>query len=114
MRFLEREFRLAEAFKIETAVNKDDLEGIGHWIRGAKKQADWLVYGVHCHESGSTGEFHGGSRTSPPDFLVQFAHWAIDQGCDLFAGHGPHFMRGIEIYKGSTHFLQPGEFYFPE
>jgi hypothetical protein len=70
MRFLEREFRLAEAFKIETAVNKDDLDGIGHWIRGAKKQADWLVYGVHCHESGATGEFHGGSRTAPPDFLV--------------------------------------------
>ena len=99
MRFLEREFRLAEAFKIETSVNKDDLDGIGHWIRGAKKQADWLVYGVHCHESGSAGEFHGGSRTSPPDFLVQFAHWAIDQGCDLFAGHGPHFMRGIETTR---------------
>src|SRR5262249_42043345 len=27
MRFLEREFRLAESFKIETSVNKDDLEG---------------------------------------------------------------------------------------
>jgi poly-gamma-glutamate synthesis protein (capsule biosynthesis protein) len=112
MRFLEREFRLAEAFKIETSVNKDDLEGIGHWIRGAKKQADWLVYGVHCHESGSTGEFHGGSRTSPPDFLVQFAHWAIDQGCDLFAGHGPHFMRGIEIYKGRPIFYSLGNFIF--
>ena len=62
MRFLEREFRLAEAFKIETSVNKDDLDGIGHWIRVGKKQADWLVYGVHGHESGSTGEFHGGSH----------------------------------------------------
>jgi poly-gamma-glutamate capsule biosynthesis protein CapA/YwtB (metallophosphatase superfamily) len=112
MRFLEREFRLAEAFKIETSVNKDDLEGIGHWIRGAKKQADWLVYGVHCHESGSTGEFHGGSRTSPPNFLVQFAHWVIDQGCDLFAGHGPHFMRGIEIYKGRPIFYSLGNFIF--
>jgi poly-gamma-glutamate synthesis protein (capsule biosynthesis protein) len=112
MRFLEREFHLAEAFKIETAVNKDDLHGIGHWIRGAKKQADWLVYGVHCHESGGTGEFHGGSRTSPPDFLVEFAHWAIDQGCDLFAGHGPHFMRGIEIYKGSPIFYSLGNFIF--
>jgi type I restriction enzyme M protein len=106
MRFLEREFRLAESFKIETAVNKDDLNGIGHWIRGAKKQADWLVYGVHCHESGATGEFHGGSRTSSPDFLVEFTHWAIDQGCDLFAGHGPHFM-----YCGSSGmFVQSVEF----
>ncbi len=112
VRFLENEFRLAEGFKLETSVNKDDLDGIGKWIRGAKKQADWLVYGVHCHESGTTGEYHGGSRTSPPDFLVEFAHWSIDQGCDLFAGHGPHFLRGIEIYKGAPIFYSLGNFIF--
>jgi poly-gamma-glutamate synthesis protein (capsule biosynthesis protein) len=112
VRFLEHDFRLGEAFKLETHVNQEDLQGIGKWIRGAKKQADWLVYGVHCHESGSTGEYHGGSRTSPPDFLVEFAHWAIDQGCDLFAGHGPHFLRGIEIYKGAPIFYSLGNFIF--
>jgi poly-gamma-glutamate capsule biosynthesis protein CapA/YwtB (metallophosphatase superfamily) len=112
VRFLENEFRLAEGFQLETSVNKEDLDGIGKWIRGAKKQADWLVYGVHCHESGSTGEYHGGSRTSPPDFLVEFAHWSIDQGCDLFAGHGPHFLRGIEIYKGAPIFYSLGNFIF--
>jgi poly-gamma-glutamate capsule biosynthesis protein CapA/YwtB (metallophosphatase superfamily) len=112
LRFLEHEFHLAEGFKLETSVNKEDLEGIGKWIDGAKKQADWLVYGVHCHESGATGEFHGGSRTSPPDFLVEFAHWSIDRGCDLFAGHGPHFLRGIEIYKGAPIFYSLGNFIF--
>jgi len=112
VRFLEKEFRLAEAFKLETAVNKEDLAGISNWIRGARKQADWLVYGVHCHESGTTGEFHGGSRTSPPDFLKEFAHWSIDQGCSLFVGHGPHFLRGIEIYKGTPIFYSLGNFIF--
>jgi poly-gamma-glutamate synthesis protein (capsule biosynthesis protein) len=112
VRFLENEFHVAEAFKLETSVNKEDLEGISKWIRGAKKQADWVVYGVHCHESGTTGEFHGGSRTSPPDFLVEFAHWTIDQGCDLFAGHGPHFLRGVEIYKGAPIFYSLGNFIF--
>lgn len=112
VRFLENEFRLAEAFKVETAVNKEDLEGIGNWIRGAQKQADWLVYEVHCHESGATGEFHGGSRVAPPDFLKEFAHWTIDQGCDLFAGHGPHFLRGIEIYQGRPIFYSLGNFIF--
>jgi poly-gamma-glutamate capsule biosynthesis protein CapA/YwtB (metallophosphatase superfamily) len=112
VRFLENEFHLGEAFRLETAVNKEDLDGISKWLRGAKKQADWLVYGVHCHESGTTGEFHGGSRTSPPDFLVEFAHWTIDQGCDLFAGHGPHFLRGIEIYKGAPIFYSLGNFIF--
>lgn len=112
VRFLEQEFHRAEAFKLETSANKEDLQGIGKWIRGAKMQADWLMYGVHCHESGTTGEYHGGSRTSPPDFLVEFAHWAIDQGCDLFAGHGPHFLRGIEIYKGAPIFYSLGNFIF--
>ena len=37
------------------------------------------MYGVHCHESGSIGEFHGGSRLSPPEFLEEFARWTIDQ-----------------------------------
>jgi poly-gamma-glutamate synthesis protein (capsule biosynthesis protein) len=112
LRFLANEFHVAESFALETAVNKEDLEGISKWIKGTKKQADWLVYGVHCHESGTTGEFHGGSRTAPPDFLVEFAHWTIDQGCDLFAGHGPHFLRGVEIYKGAPIFYSLGNFIF--
>ena len=112
LRFFGNEFRLGDAFKLETSVNEQDLAGIANWIRGAKKQADWLVYGVHCHESGATGEYHGGSRTSPPDFLVEFAHWSIDQGCDLFAAHGPHYLRGIEIYEGRPIFYSLGNFIF--
>jgi poly-gamma-glutamate synthesis protein (capsule biosynthesis protein) len=112
VRFLGSEFRLADASKVETSVNKEDLDGIGNWIRGAKKQADWLVYGMHCHESGATGAYHGGSRPTPPDFLVEFAHWTIDQGCDLFAGHGPHYLRGIEIYQGKPIFYSLGNFIF--
>jgi poly-gamma-glutamate synthesis protein (capsule biosynthesis protein) len=112
LRFMGNEFRLGDSFKIETSVNKEDLEGISNWIRGAKQQADWLVYGVHCHESGVTGEYHGGSRTTPPQFLVEFAHWSIDQGCDLFAGHGPHYLRGIEIYQGKPIFYSLGNFIF--
>jgi poly-gamma-glutamate capsule biosynthesis protein CapA/YwtB (metallophosphatase superfamily) len=108
VKFLEREFRLGEDFRTETSLHAGDLESIGRWIRGARKQADWLVYGLHSHESGEDGDFHGGSRTSPPAFMVDFAHWAIDQGCDVFAGHGPHYLRGIEIYKGRPVFYSLG------
>lgn len=112
IKFMGNEFRLADRNRVETAVNAADLKGIGNWVRGAKKQADWLVYGVHCHESGATGDYHGGSRTAPPEFLVEFAHWSIDQGCDVFAGHGPHFLRGIEIYQGKPIFYSLGNFIF--
>lgn len=110
--FLENKFILGEEFAVNTSPNKDDLDGIGNWIRGAQKQSDWVVYGAHCHESGTTGDFHGGSRISPPEFLVDFAHWTIDQGNDLFAGHGPHFLRGIEIYKNRPIFYSLGNFIF--
>ena len=110
--FLENKFILGEEFAVSTSPNKDDLDGIGNWIRGAQKQSDWVVYGAHCHESGNTGDFHGGSRISPPEFLVDFAHWTIDQGNDLFAGHGPHFLRGIEIYKNRPIFYSLGNFIF--
>ncbi|MQF70151.1 CapA family protein, partial [SAR202 cluster bacterium AD-804-J14_MRT_500m] len=88
------------------------LAGIGKWIRGARKQSDWLIYGVHCHESGMSGDFHGHSRVSPPDFLIEMAHWAVDQGCSVVAGHGPHFLRGIEIYKNRPIFYSLGNFIF--
>ncbi len=110
--FLEGKFRLSEEYAVKTSVNKEDLSGIGNWMRGAQKQSDWLVFGAHCHESGMEGEFHGSSRVSPPDFLVEMAHWAVDQGCAVFAGHGPHFLRGIEIYKNRPIFYSLGNFIF--
>jgi poly-gamma-glutamate synthesis protein (capsule biosynthesis protein) len=43
---------------------------------------------------------------------VEFAHWTIDQGCALFVGHGPHFLRGIEIYQNRPIFYSLGNFIF--
>lgn len=110
--FLDNRFVLGEEFARRTTVNRSDMTGIGNWIRGTQKQADWTIYGVHCHESGQVGEFHGLTRLTPPDFLVDFAHWTIDQGCALFAGHGPHLLRGIEIYNGRPIFYSLGNFIF--
>jgi poly-gamma-glutamate synthesis protein (capsule biosynthesis protein) len=112
LKFLEQKFMLGEDFGISTSPNKDDLTGIANWIRGAQKQSDWVIYGAHCHESGTAGDYHGGSRVSPPEFLRDFARWTIDQGAALFAGHGPHFLRGIEIYKNRPIFYSLGNFIF--
>jgi poly-gamma-glutamate synthesis protein (capsule biosynthesis protein) len=110
--FLGAQFRPGSDFGVSTSVNPEDRDGIARWIRGAREQAEWVVYGLHCHESGITGDFHGSARESLPDFLVEFAHWSIDQGCHVFAGHGPHFLRGIEIYNGAPIFYSLGNFIF--
>jgi poly-gamma-glutamate synthesis protein (capsule biosynthesis protein) len=46
------------------------------------------------------------------DFMRDFAHSAIDQGADVFVGHGSHFPMGIEIYKGKPIFYSVGNFVF--
>jgi poly-gamma-glutamate capsule biosynthesis protein CapA/YwtB (metallophosphatase superfamily) len=112
VRFLGQRFQLANAYDTHTSCSQDDLAGIGKWIRSAAKQADWVVYSTHCHESGNTGELHEVHRPTPPAFLIEFAHWAIDQGCHAFAAHGPHILRGIEIYKGRPIFYSLGNFVF--
>jgi poly-gamma-glutamate synthesis protein (capsule biosynthesis protein) len=112
VRFLGQVFRLGEGYATRTSCVAEDLDGIGRWIAGARKQADWVVYSTHCHESGDTGEIHEVHRPSPPEFLMEFARWTIDQGCDVFMGHGPHILRGIEIYKGRPIFYSLGNFVF--
>jgi poly-gamma-glutamate synthesis protein (capsule biosynthesis protein) len=36
----------------------------------------------------------------------------IDAGADMFVGHGPHVLRGIEIYKGKPILYSLGDFIF--
>jgi poly-gamma-glutamate synthesis protein (capsule biosynthesis protein) len=112
VRFLGQKFQLGDGWGTRTSCSPQDLEGIRKWIRGATKQADWLFYSTHCHESGDEGQLHEIHRPSPPEFLVELAHWAIDQGCHAFSGHGPHILRGIEIYRGRPIFYSLGNFVF--
>lgn len=112
VRLLGRTFRLAERYGIETSCRPADLDGIGRWIRGSSHGTDWRIYSVHTHESGSSGEIHEVCRESPAGFHVEFAHRAIDEGCHLVTGHGPHFLRGIELYQGRPIFYSLGNFVF--
>jgi hypothetical protein len=41
-------------------------------------------------------EYYG----EPRGDVVRFARMAIDMGADLVIGHGPHVVRGMELYKG--------------
>jgi poly-gamma-glutamate synthesis protein (capsule biosynthesis protein) len=112
VRIFGQKFRLADSYDIRTTCSREDLHGIEPWIRGAGKQADWRIYSVHCHESGNAGSIHEVARETPPAFMTEFARWTIDQGCDLFMSSGPHFLRGIEIYKGRPIFYSLGNFIF--
>src|SRR5688572_1075179 len=61
---------------------------------------------IHAHEGQSR------DRLIPADFLVTFARAMIDAGADMFVGHGPHVLRGVEIYKGKPIMYSLGDFIF--
>lgn len=80
-----------------TRAHPEDLAEIVASVRDARRQADWVIVTSHTHES-------RGPRQVPPDFLVELAHAVIDAGADVFTGHGPHILRGVEIYRGKPIF----------
>ncbi len=74
-------------------------------IREGKKHSNFLIATIHTHEPGNWSQ-------QPPHFLIDLAHQSIDAGADEFVGHGPHQLRGIEIYKGKPIFYSLGNFLF--
>ncbi len=43
-------------------------------------------------------------------FLETFSRRCVDAGADAVIGHGPHELRGIEIYHGAPIFYSLGNF----
>jgi len=86
-----------------TELHAGDLSEILAVVRDARRQADWVIVTAHSHES---------ARGAPAEFLVRFARAAVDAGADLVVGHGPHVLRGIEIYRGKPIFYSLANFIF--
>jgi len=106
---------LGEGFSIATAANQRDVEDNLRWISEARRQADWVVVSLHCHEFGGPTLLTASSRAEleeTADFVTKFAHQVIDEGADIFVGHGSHFPMGVEIYKGKPIFYSVGNFVF--
>jgi poly-gamma-glutamate capsule biosynthesis protein CapA/YwtB (metallophosphatase superfamily) len=104
-----------EGFSIATQVNERDLQDNLRWIREARRQSDWLVVSAHCHEFGGAALLTAATRAEleeTADFFTKFAHQAIDEGADIFVGHGSHFPMGIEIYRDKPIFYSVGNFVF--
>ena len=101
--FLGASFRAGDRLGITTVPKMRDREAIGAWIRDARARADVVVASLHAHEQGATKE-------EPAEFIRTFAHDAIEQGADVVVGHGPHLLRGLELYRGKPIFYSLGNF----
>ncbi|MEW6524071.1 MAG: CapA family protein [Bacillota bacterium] len=103
--FFGTKFVSGEVPGITTRPHQEDLGENAKWVKDARRQADWVVFSLHTHESGS-------HREEPAAFAETFARACIDAGADVVVGHGPHLLRGIEIYQGRPIFYSLGNFIF--
>lgn len=100
------QFALDTENAMHTSPEPKDMARICAAIQEARRQADCVLVSIHSHE------FAGTEPTEPAEFLRQFAHDCIDAGADAILGHGPHELRGIEIYQGKPIFYSLGNFIF--
>ena len=85
------------------APNVNDLAFARQLVQMANKRADIVVVSFHGGAEGAA------AQRVPPETeifftekrgnLPLFARTVIDAGADLVLGHGPHVLRGMEIYK---------------
>jgi poly-gamma-glutamate synthesis protein (capsule biosynthesis protein) len=105
MRMFGETFQVGDEYRVLSTPHEGDLQEIVASVEEAKKQANLVIFSSHSHE-------RGGSNLEPADFIITLAHAVIDAGADVFLAHGPHVLRGIEIYNGKPIFYSLGDFLF--
>ncbi len=89
-----------------TEANKADVARTLAGISEARRQGDYVLVSLHAHEALGT------DKAVPAGFLVDFSRACIDAGAHAVIGHGPHVLRGIEMYKKRPIFHSLGNFIF--
>lgn len=103
--FLEGSFRksVEGEFALHTKASESDIEAIASWVREVGARSDIVLVSLHAHEQAD-------DREVPAEFIVEFAHRMLDEGGALVVMHGPHLIRGMEIYRGKPIFYSLGNF----
>jgi poly-gamma-glutamate capsule biosynthesis protein CapA/YwtB (metallophosphatase superfamily) len=102
------QFAASDKPRIQTDALETDVEAILSVVDEARRQADLVVVALHCHE-GMQGRWNS---ETPAEFLQPLAHRLIDSGAHAVVGHGPHMLRGVEIYNGRPICYSLGNFIF--
>lgn len=99
-------YESGDEFDVRQTADEDDVAAITEQVSAAERQADWVVASLHYHQ-GAGGRLND---HSVPAFAESFARDCVDAGADAFVGHGPHRLRGIEVYDGAPVLYSLGNF----
>jgi poly-gamma-glutamate capsule biosynthesis protein CapA/YwtB (metallophosphatase superfamily) len=104
--FGKHRFRQSDTAGSTTEPKSADVTRVCTAIGEARRQADFVLVSLHAHEMA------GQDKTVPADFLRLFAQSCISAGAHAVIGHGPHVLRGIEIFQNRPIFYSLGNFIF--
>lgn len=93
------------SLRIHYECDKLDQADILRNLRQAKQSSDFAIVAQHTHEPDNL-------CMEVPDYLPTLARQLVDSGADMLCGHGPHQIRGIELYKGKPLLYSLGNFCF--
>lgn len=85
-----------------------------NYVKALDKKHDIVLVSFHGGAEGLPAvrvpyeleTFYGEKRGE----LIKFAHKLVDNGADIIIGHGPHIVRGIELYKDKVIAYSLGNF----
>ena len=101
--FSDLRLKVADRPGVENTFHAADYKRVMNSVEEAKKRAAYVILSLHNHCI--TGE-----KEEVPPFLRAFCHDAIDHGVGAVVCHGPHLLRGLELYKGCPIFHSLGDF----
>ncbi|MEK4514759.1 CapA family protein [Paenibacillus sp. FSL H8-0122] len=100
-------FEKGEQSRVKTAAHEQDQQEIYRSIQDARERSDFVFVSLHTHE----GENENWYSDYPAEFIETFARGAVDAGASCVFGHGAHFTRGVELYKGQPIFYNIGSLF---
>jgi poly-gamma-glutamate synthesis protein (capsule biosynthesis protein) len=101
-------FAPSDTSRVQTDALDRDVDAIAASVSAASRQADLVFVGLHCHEG-----LHGRWNTdTPAEFLQPLARRLIDTGAHAVLAHGPHMLRGVELYRNRPICYSLGNFIF--
>jgi poly-gamma-glutamate synthesis protein (capsule biosynthesis protein) len=103
-------FRAGDQAGYSYEPSPSDLAEILRNVRRGKQFSDFCIVTNHGHEPNWSHEV----SQDPPDYEQSFARKLIDTGADAYVGHGPHLIRGIEIYKDRPILYGLGNFFYDD
>jgi poly-gamma-glutamate capsule biosynthesis protein CapA/YwtB (metallophosphatase superfamily) len=100
----------------EVSYNLNDINTARRIVQQVAQKSDIVIVSFHGGAEGAAAQnVPRGPETflgAPRGDLRAFTHAVVDAGADLVLGHGPHVVRGMEIYRNRLIAYSLGNFAF--